>query len=111
MAGKVMIGVSLTVRAETWEKTLSEAGTLPAADYVQRVVGTTGELQFWFRGPRLLGDFLMQWCQNDDRRSLVRLQLAPSEQYVAVVADDILAVQELHTVTWQAQEWTRSLYA
>ena len=68
MAGKVMILVSLAVRAEEWEKTLSEAGTLPADGCVQRVIGMTGELQSWtcwFRGPRLLGDFLMQWRQND----------------------------------------------
>jgi len=97
MAGTVMLGVSLGTPEWTWEEVLVQTTTLPAANHIQRVIGAAGELQFWFRGPRLLGDFLLQWCQDEDRRGKVKLQLlAPSGKYVAVVADDMLAVQELH---------------
>jgi len=54
-------------------------------------------LQIWFRGPRALGDFLVQWCAcaSPLKGQSIRT-LAPQSTYVAIVPDDILAVQELH---------------
>ena len=71
--------------------------SLPAAAEIVSVEGTVEALQIWFRGPRALGDFLVQWCEciPQPREHSIRT-LAPRSTYVAIVPDDILAVQELH---------------
>ena len=73
MAGTVMLGAGLETQEMAWEEVLDQTTTLPAANHIQRAIGAAGELQFWFRGPRLLGDFLLQWCQDEDRRGKVKL--------------------------------------
>jgi hypothetical protein len=54
-------------------------------------------LQLWFRGPTALGDFIVQWCGEEDAWAFLELELLPSHHdYVANVPDDRLAVEEVY---------------
>ena len=54
-------------------------------------------MNIWFRGPRALGDFLVRWCAQAPPFGQVAIRtLAPPTTYVAIVPDDVLAVQELN---------------
>lgn len=53
-------------------------------------------LELWFRGPKPLGDFLLEWCEERGGSCGRRLDLLDSPQaYIAILPDDMLAMQEL----------------
>jgi hypothetical protein len=55
------------------------------------------DLQHWLHGLRPLGDFLDLWCGADHAWASIDLEiLSSNQQYVAIVPDDMLAVQELY---------------
>ena len=57
----------------------------------------THTLQLWFSGQRIFGDFLVEWCSAENSlRSFTVRTLAPPAPCVAILPDDIIAVQELH---------------
>ena len=54
-------------------------------------------LQLWFRGQLSLGDFLVEWCSTANNwRKLAAHTLAPPVPYVAVLPDDMMAIEEVH---------------
>ena len=100
VSGPVELGVSIMAACDSHNKLLEFLSTMDTVECVQRLVGGSSDIQLWFRGPRPLGDFLTQWCTLHHAWRNVRLRtLAPAPQYVAIVPDDMLAVQELHMAT------------
>ena len=97
VAGQIDLGLRFTLCCKDQALLLKHLLVLPETEGVVRVEGTERALVMWFRGPRALGDFLACWCtlklplDKPPVRTLV-----PSDTYVAIVPDDILAVQELH---------------
>ena len=97
VSGVAALGVSLVVTAAQHAAILEHLSTLSAAVGIQRVVGTDSAIQLWFRGPRPLGDFLLQWCCSKHPWSSTRLcTLDLPGQFLAITPDDMMAVQELH---------------
>ena len=100
VSGPVELGVSIMAAGDSQNKLLEFLCTMDTVECVQRLVGGSSGIQLWFRGPRLLGDFLTQWCTLHHAWRNARLcTLAPAAQYIAIVPDDMLAVQELHMAT------------
>ena len=64
ISGQVALGVCISVPCEQQSEALERLTSLPAAAEVVSVEGTDKALQIWFRGPRALGDFLVQWCNS-----------------------------------------------
>ena len=97
VAGQIGLGLSFEICGERQTTLLEYLLTLPTAEGIVSVEGSDFALRIWFRGPRVMGDFLTCWCslQPPFEKPLVR-SLVPSELYVAIIPDDILAVQELH---------------
>ena len=63
----------------------------------------THSLQLWFSGQRAFGDFLVEWCSIEKGlRSLAVRILAPPVPYVAILPDEMMAVQELHMTREEA---------
>ena len=97
VAGHVDLGASLAIPSAQHQALLTYLHTLPEAADIIRVEGTNQALAVWFRGPRALGDFLSKWCMADHPFGDITVRtLKPPRTYVAIVPDDILAVQELH---------------
>ena len=97
VAGQVSLGVRFNLCRENPPPLLAYLLTLPETEGVVSAEGTDCTLKIWFRGPRSLGDFLSCWCSLNppfDKPSVSTVM--PPETYVAIIPDDILAVQELH---------------
>ena len=97
LSGQVPVGVQLCVSPHAGSAALASARNLSSATQIVRVASTQCSIDLWFRGPRHLGDFLLQWCESPLalRASPVRLLDSPSD-YVALLPDDMLAMQELY---------------
>ena len=97
VAGQVDLGISLEVQPKQHQTLLSYLNALPEASGIVKIEGTGQALVVWFRGPRALGDFLLRWCTTDHPFKEANVHtLKPGQTYIAIVPDDILAVQELH---------------
>ena len=97
LSGKVELGVRIVAPCEQHKTVLEYLRTLPEMVTAVSVEGTNQALHIWFRGPRALGDFLIRWCADGSLfNTLSVCLLAPPTTYVAIVPDDMLAVQELH---------------
>ena len=97
ISGQVALGVRISTPCEQQSEVLGFMKTLPAVAEAVSVEGNDTALQVWFRGPRALGDFIIQWCADASPFSEQSIRtMAPQSTYVAIVPDDILAVQELH---------------
>ena len=97
VAGQVDLGISLVVPPKQHQTLLSYLNALPEASGIVKIEGTGQALVMWFRGPRAFGDFLLKWCTTDHPFKEVNVHtLKPGQTYIAIVPDDILAVQELH---------------
>jgi hypothetical protein len=97
VAGQVDLGISLEVPPKQHHTLLSYLNALPEASGIVKIEGTGQALVMWFRGPRAFGDFLLKWCTTDHPFKEVNVHtLKPGQTYIAIVPDDILAVQELH---------------
>jgi hypothetical protein len=97
LQGTVPLGIQLMIATSAQTKLLEFLHALPQSQTVVRILGGPDDLQLWFRGPRSLGDFLHQWCSVGHAWTNLGLQILSSpQQYVAIVPDDMLAVQELH---------------
>ena len=91
ITGQVHIGAGLHCPLATSKAVIERLQSKASTEALQRIEGTKDEVRIWFRGPRLLGDFLLEWSQL--RISMtVRLLSAPPS-YVAVMADDMLAME------------------
>ena len=60
VSGPVELGVSIMAAGDSQNKLLEFLCTMDTVECVQRLVGGSSGIQLWFRGPRLLGDFLTQ---------------------------------------------------
>ena len=97
ISGQVALGICITASSEQHLHILAFLLSLPGTVDIVCVEGAAQALQIWFRGPRALGDLLVQWCASESEfRKLPVRPLVPQNTYVAIVTDDILAVQELH---------------
>ena len=97
VAGQVDLGISLVVPPKQHQTLLGYLNALPGASGIVKIEGTGQALVVWFRGPRTLGDFLLRWCTTDHPFKEANVHtLKPGQTYIAIVPDDILAVQELH---------------
>ena len=97
ISGAAPLGISLTVSDTQHPLVLAHIQTLSAAVEIVRILADSTTLQIWLRGPRALGDLLSQWCRDDHAWSNTPICIIPSSQpYVAIIPDDMLAVQELH---------------
>jgi len=97
LAGQVDLGVRLTAPPAHHLVLLTYLDTLPEASGITKIEGTGQALAVWFRGPRALGDFLLKWCTSEHSFKEVKVcTLKPAQTYIAIVPDDILAIQELH---------------
>ena len=75
---------------------LERCAYLTAAQDIIKITCSSQEMQFWFRGPRPLGDFLSQWSQFDgDKNFKIRTLPAP-KSYIAILPDDMLAIEEIY---------------
>ena len=100
VSGPVALGVGIWTSGAENQAVLEFLSKLSSTGDVQRLIGRPSEIQLWFRGPRPLGDFLLQWCTISHRWRHLRLRtLNPPGQYLAILPDDMLAVQELHLAT------------
>jgi len=96
-SGRVVLGVRINVSPERQIPLLAEVRSVPGAAYITHIHGSGQGLTLWFSGPRQAGDFIAQWCDTAGRGRNASLQsLHPPGQYVAILPDDILAVQEWH---------------
>ena len=97
ISGQVALGICITASSEQHLHILAFLLSLPGTVDIVCVEGAAQALQIWFRGPRALGDLLVQWCASESEfHKLPVRPLVPQNTYVAIVTDDILAVQELH---------------
>ena len=100
VSGSVKLGVSIAVTSDSQCAFLEFLSTIDEVEAVQKLVGDSSGIQLWFRGPRPLGDFLARWCALAHAWKYASLHtLAPEVPYIAIVPDDMLAVQELHMAT------------
>jgi hypothetical protein len=68
----------------------------PESQAILQISGGPHVLQLWFRGPGAFEDFVVQSCGVEHAWAFLELELLPSHQdYVAIVPDDMLAVQEV----------------
>ena len=97
LSGPAPLGIKQIVGRKEQANLLEFLYMLPESREIVRISNGQQDLQFWFRRPRLLGDFLNRWCSAHHSRSGSILHvLTPQPQFVAIVPDDMLAVQELH---------------
>jgi hypothetical protein len=62
---------------------------------IVQIILDSNDLTLWFRGPRHAGDFFAEWCSESNVLRSRRLHpLSPPSHYVAMVPDDMLAIQE-----------------
>ena len=96
ISGQAPIGAELGIPPPDYLAALEWLCTFKSTPMVQRVAGSEHGLQLWFRGPRLLGDFIVEWCMKKYKWSTAPLRLLNSpDSYVAIMPDDMLAMQEL----------------
>jgi len=97
VAGQVDLGIRLAVPPAQHLVLLTYLNMLPEASGITRIEGIGQALAVWFRGPRALGDFLLKWCTSEHSFKKTKVcTLKPAQTYIAIVPDDILAIQELH---------------
>ena len=97
LQGAFPLGVRVAANSIQQGPLLDFLWTLPESQAIVQISGGQHVLQLWFRGPRALGDFVGQWCGVDHAWAFLELQLLPSHHdYVAIVPDDMLAVQEVY---------------
>jgi len=94
ISGEVPIGVDLCCPLGGPTALIAKLRDLESTKPVQRIEGFDGGIRVWFRGPRPLGDFLLE-CSRLGERVLSRLVCSPPS-YVAILPDDMLAMQELY---------------
>jgi ribonuclease HI len=97
VAGQISLGISFHLSRENPAPLLAYLLALPETEGVVSVEGADSTLKIWFRGPRQMGDFIASWCSLTPPfdKPIVHT-MVPSQTYVAIIPDDILAVQELH---------------
>jgi len=97
LSGLTPIGVEFTLPSAGGSAVLESVRSLPSADQILRVTGVQSSIDVWFRGPRHLGDFLLQWCGSPHASRAVPVRLLNSpKDYTALLPDDMLAMQELY---------------
>ena len=97
ISGAVELGVCFCTPHTRHPAVLEYLRLMPEMAAVVSIEGRKESLNVWFRGPRALGDFLILWCAQAPPSDQVAIRtLAPPTTYVAIVPDDMLAVQELH---------------
>ena len=97
LQGVVPLGVRVAANSIQQGPLLEFLWTLPESQAIVQISGGQHFLQLWFRGPRALGDFVGQWCGVDHAWASLDFELLPSHHdYVAIVPDDMLAVQEVY---------------
>ena len=96
VSGQVPIGVSMKLNADDGSELIKTLRAMRNTREAERVVDGPLGLELWFRGPRPLGEFLLEWCEERGGSCGRRLDLLDSPQaFVAILPDDMLAMQEL----------------
>ena len=96
LSGPAPLGIKQIVGRKEQANLLEFLYMLPESREIVRISSGQHDLQLWFRGLRLLGDFLNRWCSARSWSGSILHVLAPQPQFVAIVPDDMLAVQDLH---------------
>jgi hypothetical protein len=97
ISGAVELGVCFCTPHTRHPAVLEYLRLMPEMAAAVSIEGRRESLNIWFHGPRALGDFLVRWCAQAPPFGQVAIRtLAPPTTYVAIVPDDMLAVQELH---------------
>ena len=97
LMGCVHTGLAFEIQQVELMPLLADLGVMGrAVSGVCRIARTSEGLQLWFTGPRLLGDFLLQWCTLQPRKRIPVTILRKPDPFLAVCPDDIIAVQELY---------------
>ena len=97
ISGAAELGVCFCTSHTRHPELLEFLSLMPEMAAAVSIEGRRESLNIWFRGPRALGDFLIRWCGQAPPFGDVAIRtLAPPTTYVAIVPDDMLAVQELH---------------
>jgi len=63
IAGQVPIGVSVSLNAGDEGELVEVLRNMSSTCAAELIVGTPEAVEIWFRGPRPLGDFLLDWCE------------------------------------------------
>ena len=64
ISGPAVLGVALELHESRLQEVLDLLRTIPPADQVVLVAGSSTGLELWFEGPWHAGDFLTHWCAN-----------------------------------------------
>ena len=68
-SGAVTIGISFEISSDQLLSVITYLqGLMSATQNVVPVLKHAHSLQLWFRGPRTLGDFLVEWCSIANRK-------------------------------------------
>ena len=96
LLGPITIGLSLDLGSEQLLSVILHLLSISTTQNIVRVLKNTHTLQLWFSGPQAFCDFLIEWrsAENSLRNLAVRT-LPPPAPYVAILPDDMMAVQEL----------------
>ena len=93
----VPLEIKLIIARSKQAKLLEFLPLLQESQDIVQISGGPQDLQFWFRGTKIVWDFLFLWCGVGYAwTSLVLQILTPQPNFMAIVPDDMLAVQELH---------------
>ena len=99
IAGTVPVGVRVHIDPDVCPvgpAILEHLRAMASTRELQAVAGSNHHLELWFRGPRPLGNFLVEWSSELPGRVGRRIHLLDApEDFVAVIPDDMLAMQEL----------------
>jgi hypothetical protein len=105
ISGKVILGVSLAIDVPAYEPTLGILCSWPVMEEIVCVEDKVDSIMFWFSGPRQAGDFVAHWCSHAHSLCHLLLKvLQPLSQYIAILQDDMLSVQDWHNARHMASQ-------